>query len=142
LRHTGEDAAERQVLGPGNRDGRLHRRGRRDAAVHALSADRSGRDQREHERGKRGLGSSVHTASPPICCVIQHLQPRGECASYRCFYATGKGRARLLIFLTIVNLLYSSQNIQFIKTLKSLANGSELIVTIFDTRRLGARPDE
>src|SRR5207245_6964111 len=59
-----EDVAEGQVLDPCDRNRRLHRRRRRNAAVHALRADRTGRQQREDECGKRGFGSSVHDASP------------------------------------------------------------------------------
>jgi len=49
-----------------------------------------------------------------------------------CVNATGKGRAILLIFLTIVNVLYSQRIVCYAKTSKRLAGALTTTVVVFD----------
>jgi len=50
-----------------------------------------------------------------------------------CADATGKGRAILLVFLTIVNILYSQRRARYIKISKRLAGAITATVMIFDS---------
>ena len=50
-----------------------------------------------------------------------------------CTNATGKGRAILLVFLTIVNILYSQRRARYIKISKRLAGAITATVMIFDS---------
>jgi len=55
-----------------------------------------------------------------------------------CTNATGKGRARVLGFLTIVNILYSVTVACYIKMANSLARAIAGTVAILDTSNAGA----
>src|SRR5207237_6932993 len=77
--------------------------------------------------------------SPYLSCGTA-LRPIEACAPLnRCAYATGNARAVVLVFLTIVNVLYSNAITCYLRAPNNLAHAADRTVTIFDAGTVSAR---